>query len=137
MSIIAKLDPDMQNLVKTVIWRDDVPLYPEEAEIEDVSKINLNWLIDIKDLDIMESDNRSVTIDDTSIILFSEQSFFSVNPDSQKVVEFQEDEHQPLAQCGNDTSLEEINENDSQNTTDTEVQGSQSIGGYSKPLALT
>ena len=42
MSILAKLDPDMQNLVKTVVWRDDVPLYLEEAEIEDVSKINLD-----------------------------------------------------------------------------------------------
>ena len=93
MSIIAKLDPDMQNLVKTVVQRDEVSLYPEEAEIEDASKINLDWLIDIKDLDIMESDNRSVTIDDTSIISFSEQSFFSVNSDSQKVVEFQEDKY--------------------------------------------
>ena len=83
----------MQNLVKTVIQRDNVLLYPEEAEIEDTSKINLDWLTNIKDLDIIEGDNRSVTIDDTSIISFSKQSFFSVNPDSQKVVEFQEDEH--------------------------------------------
>ena len=82
MSILAKLDPDMQNLVSTVVWRDDVPLYPEEVEIEDASKINLDSSIDIKDLDIMESNNRSVMIDDTSIVLFSEQSFFSVNPDS-------------------------------------------------------
>ena len=71
MSIIAKLDPDMQNLVKTVVWRDDVPLYLEEAEIEDASKINLDWLIDIKDLDIIEGDNRSITIDNMSIISFS------------------------------------------------------------------
>ena len=42
MSIIAKLNLDMQSLVKTVVWRDDVPLYPEEAEIKDVSKINLD-----------------------------------------------------------------------------------------------
>ena len=45
----------------------------------------------------------------------------SVNPDSQKVVEFQEDENQPLAQDSQDTSLEEMNENESQNTTDTEA----------------
>ena len=112
-------------------------MYSEEAEIEDASKINLDWLIDIKDLDIMKGDNRSVTIDNILIISFSEQSFFLVNPDSQKVVEFQEDEHQPLAQCGHDTLLEEINKNESQNTTNTEVQGSQSIGEYGKPLALT
>ena len=127
----------MQNLVKTVVWRDDVLLYPEEAEIEDASKINLDWLIDIKDLDIMEDNNRSVTMNDTSIISFSEQSFFSVNLDSQKVVEFQEDEHQHLAQCDHDTSLEEMNENESQNTTDSEAQSSQSIGRYGKPPALT
>ena len=75
-------------MVKTVIWRDDIPLYPEEVEIEDASKINLNWLVDIKDLDIIESDNRSVTMDDMLIISFSKKSFFSANPDSQKVVEF-------------------------------------------------
>ena len=97
-------------------------MYLEEAEIEDASKINLNWLIDIKDLDIMESDNRSVMMDDTSIISFSKQSFFSVNPDSQKVVEFQE---------------EEMTKMESQYTTNAEVQGSQSIGGYNKPPALT
>ena len=106
MSILAKLDPDMQNLVSTVVWRDDVLLYLEEVEIEDASKINLDWLIDIKELDIMESDNRSVMMDDTSIVLFSKQSFFSTIPDSQKVVEFQE---------------EEIDENDSQHTTNAEA----------------
>ena len=79
MSIIAKLDPDMQNLVKTVVWRDNVLLYPEEAEIEDASKINIDWLIDIKELDIMESNGKSIAIDDISILLFSKQSFFSVN----------------------------------------------------------
>ena len=70
-SIIAKLDPDMQNLVKTVIWRDDVLLYPEEAEIEDPSKINIDQLIDIKELDIIESDGKSVAMDNISILLFS------------------------------------------------------------------
>ena len=121
-SVLAKLDPDMQNLVSTVIWRDDIPLYPEEAEIEDASKINLDWLIDIKELDIMESDNRSVMMDDTSIVSFSEQSFFSTIPDSQKAVEFQE---------------EEIDEDASQHTTDAKAQGSQGVGGYDKPPALT
>ena len=137
MSIIAKLDPNMQNLVKIVIWRDDVPLYPEEVEIEDASKINLDWLINIKDLDIIEDNKKSVIMDDPSILSFSEQSFFSVNPASQKVVEFQEDEYQPLAQHGLDTSLEEMNNKNSQNTTNTKAQGSQSIGEYGKPLALT
>ena len=61
----------------------------------------------------------------------------SVNSDSQKVVEFQEDENQPLAQDSQDTSLEEMNENESQNTTDVEAHGSQSVRGYGKPPALT
>ena len=73
-----------------------------------------------------------------SILSFSEQSFFSVNPASQsKVVKFQEDIHQLLAQHGLDISLEEINDNNSQNTTDAEAQGSQSVGGYGKPPVLT
>ena len=61
----------------------------------------------------MKGNNRSVTIDDTLIISFSKQSFFSVYPDSQKVVEFQEVEHQSSAQRGLDTSLEEMNYNNS------------------------
>ena len=40
--IIAKLDPDMQKTVKTVVWREGVPLHPEEAEIEDASKIEID-----------------------------------------------------------------------------------------------
>ena len=71
-SIIAKLDLYMQNLVKTVIWRDNILLYPEEVEIEDASKINIDQLIDMKELDIMESNGKSVAIDDMSILLFSE-----------------------------------------------------------------
>ena len=61
----------------------------------------------------------------------------SVNPDSQEVVEFQEDEHQSLAQDSQDTLLEEMNENKSRNTTNVKAEGSQSIRGYGKPLALT
>ena len=76
--IISKLDPDMQAIIKIVIWRDRVPLYPEEAEIEDASKINIDWLIDMKELDIENEDNKSIAIDDVSITLFSDYSFFSI-----------------------------------------------------------
>ena len=37
-SILIKLDPEIQKVIKTVIWRDDVLSYPEEVEIEDASK---------------------------------------------------------------------------------------------------
>ena len=71
-SIIAKLDSDMQKIVKIVVWRDNTPLYPEKAEIEDASKINIDWLIGIKELDIMEDDDKSIAMDNTSILSFSE-----------------------------------------------------------------
>ena len=41
-SIMAKLDPDMQKIVKTVEWREGVPLYPEETEIEDACKMKID-----------------------------------------------------------------------------------------------
>ena len=50
-----------------------MPLCLEEVDIEDASKINITWLIDIKELESAENDNKSVTMDDTSIILFSEK----------------------------------------------------------------
>ena len=52
--ITAKLDPDVQKIVKTVEQRDDIPLHLEEAEIEDASKMKIDWLIDIKELENAE-----------------------------------------------------------------------------------
>ena len=76
-AIISKLDPDMKAIIKTVIWRDRVPLYPEEAEIEDASKINIDWLINMKELDIESEDNKSIAMNNISITLFGNYSFFS------------------------------------------------------------
>ena len=76
--IISKLDPNMQAIIKMVIWRDGVLLCPEEAEIEDASKINIDWLIDMKELEIENEDNKSIAIDDVSITSFSNCSFFSI-----------------------------------------------------------
>ena len=41
-SIITKLDLDMQKIVKMVEWREGVPLYSEEAEIEDACKMKID-----------------------------------------------------------------------------------------------
>ena len=62
----------MQNTVKIVAQKEGVPLHLEEAEIKDTSKIQIDWLIDIKELDAIESDNKSAAIENVSIILFSE-----------------------------------------------------------------
>ena len=77
-SIFTKLDPDAQKTVKTVEQRDRVPLHPEEAEIEDTSKTKIDWLIDIKELENAGVNNKSVTIDDVSIGLLRDYSFFSL-----------------------------------------------------------
>ena len=40
--VIAKLDPEIQALVKKVEWRDNIPLYPDEAAIEDASEMKID-----------------------------------------------------------------------------------------------
>ena len=88
-SILTKLDPDMQKAVKMVQQREGVPLYLEEAEIEDASKIQLDWLIDIEELKNIEEEDKSIVLDDLSVVSFSKQSFFSVYPTNQ----YQVDDH--------------------------------------------
>ena len=61
-----------------VKWREGVLLYLEEEEIEDASNLNLDWLIDMKELEIKEKDDRSAIIDDASIASFRDKSLFSV-----------------------------------------------------------
>ena len=74
---IAKLDPATQILVKKVEWRNNIPLCPEEAEIEDASEMKIDWLIDIKDLETTADDNNSIVMDDASIGSFGSHVYFS------------------------------------------------------------
>ena len=76
-SILSKLDPGMQKVVKMVQQREGVPLYLEEVEIEDASKIQLDQLIDIEELKNKEEEDKSVSLDNMFVVLFSIQSFFS------------------------------------------------------------
>ena len=69
----------MQQLVTTVEQRDGFLLHLEETEIEDVSNLNLDWLIDMKELEVKEKDYRSVVIDDTSIVSFRHKPWFFAN----------------------------------------------------------
>lgn len=72
---MSKLELNMQQAVKTVVWRYGAPLHLEEAGIEDARKISIDWLIDIEELENIESDNKSVTMDDASVISFSKAQF--------------------------------------------------------------
>ena len=56
-------------------FRDRVLSYLEEVEIEDASKINIDWLIGIKELDAIEGNNKSAAIDDILVLSFSKKSF--------------------------------------------------------------
>ena len=85
----------MQQLVKSVEWRDGMLLCSEEAEIEDTSKIKIDWLIGMTDLDIAEGDDRSIAMDNTSILSFGGKSFFFVNQtDHYQEDNFERDIHQ-------------------------------------------
>ena len=74
-----------------VQWREGVPLYLEEAEIEDTSKIQLDWLIDIENFKNMEEEDKLAALDDVSVVSFSEQSFFLVYPINQHQVDDQQE----------------------------------------------
>ena len=127
--IIAKLDPDIQALVKKVVWRDNVPLYPEEAEIEDASEMKIDWLIDIKDLETTANDDKSIAMDDMSVGSFGSQAFFSSTLSQSQDTSNHYDEHQPLTLCEQEDST--------QNTIVAFAQDSQGVEGYGMPSALT
>ena len=128
-SIIAKLDPATQALVKKVEWRNGIPLHPEEAEIEDASEMKIDWLIDMKELETTADDDVSVAMDDMSISSFGSHVHFSSTQSQHQSSSFQTDEHQPLAP--------REQENYIQHATDAYAQSSQSVEGYSKPSALS
>ena len=86
----------MQEVVKTVAQREDVLLYPEEAKIEDASKIEIDWLVDVKELNEFGKDDRLVALDDTLVLSQTDQSFFSNNPASQLREDKLQDTTQPL-----------------------------------------
>ena len=67
-NILTKLDLKIQKQVKTVIQRENIPFHSEEVEIEDASKIEMNWLVDIKELDEMRKDDVSVVLDDVLVL---------------------------------------------------------------------
>ena len=78
-SILTKLDLDMQKVIKTVQGGEGVPLYLGKVEIEDASKIQLYWLINIEELKNIEEEDKSVVLDDITVALFSKQFFFSIH----------------------------------------------------------
>ena len=86
-SILTKLGPEIQKVVKTVIWRKDIPSCSKEVEIEDASKIEIDWLVDVKGLDEMRKNDVSVALDDTSVLSMTDNLFFSTNPTSQQRVD--------------------------------------------------
>ena len=114
----------MQLIIKIVSQRNKVLLYLEEVEIEDASKINIDWLINIKELQNIESDSKSVAIDDTSDISFSEKAFFSIDIRklAQKEDSFKEN-YSPIVLVDLNTHISDKNDN-SQDTTDQEAQSS-------------
>ena len=123
--VIAKLDPATQALVKKVEWRNDIPLYPEEAEIEDASEMKIDWLIDMKELETNADDDNSIIMDDASIGSFGSHVYFSSTQPQNQNTSIQTDE-----------TLRE--QDDSiQRTTVAFAQSSQSVKGYGKPSALT
>ena len=135
--ILAKLDPQVQDLVNSVVWRDELPLYPEEAEIEDAGNLQIDWLIDMEDLEIKEKDDRSLAMDDVSIASFGEKSWFSRNDMWQQQDDmFQGGTHQPLVAHDLSNASDDEGDEVEQSTTDAQAQSSQGVGDYGRSSAL-
>ena len=135
--VLAKLDPQVQDLVNSVVWRDELPLYPEEAEIEDASNLQIDWLIDMEDLEIKEKDDRSLAMDDVSIASFGEKSWFSRNDMWQQQDDmFQGGTHQPLVAHDLSNASDDEGDEVEQSTTDAQAQSSQGVGDYGRSSAL-
>ena len=64
---MTNLDPGIQKIVKIVERREGVPLCLEEAEVEDASKIEIDWPINIEGLEITRGEDKSVTVGNFSI----------------------------------------------------------------------
>ena len=64
--------------------------------LEDASKIEIDQLVDVKELDKVRKDNRSVALDDTSVLFQTDRLFFSTNPMSQQREHKLKDANQPL-----------------------------------------
>ena len=155
--IFAKLDPDIQKVVKSVVWKNNLPLHPEEVEIEDASTMKIDWLIDIKELETTGVDDKSITIGDVPVATFGSQSFFSATQSPNQESFSQNDAHQSLAPSEQDdavrnttvafeqSSLKAIttsynSDSDDEvalvkDTADADAQSSQSVEGYGMPSA--
>lgn len=85
-------------------------------------------MLDIKELESMESDNKSVTIDDSSVISFSEKSIISASTMAlNQEGDFLGDDHSPNPLQDLDT-IHHKNNNIFQYDIDEEAQDSQGIG---------
>ena len=75
--ITVKLDPNSQKIVKTIKWRDNILIYLEEVEIDNTSKMKIDQLINLKELENTGVNHTLHTMDDVSNGLFRDQLFFS------------------------------------------------------------
>ena len=138
-AILTKLSAEAQDLVKSVKWRNGVPLYPEEAEIEDVTSQKIGWLIDVDDISISSGRGANpFEEDDLSVSTMGSKSFFEG-----RTLRFQEEESdqeskasQPETLRGTVSTASTVILDYTDNTTiDETVRDSQSVGGYGMPPA--
>ena len=91
--------------------------------------MKIDWLIDIKELEMTGIDDKSVAMDDASIASFGSQYFFSATQSQNHDSHFQSDTHQSLALHKQDDLI--------RNTAVAFAQSSQGVEGYGRPSALT
>ena len=120
-------------------WRDGVPLYPEEAEIDDIASSKIDWLIDIDDISFSSGrGTNTFEEDDMSVSTIGSKSFFGG-----RAISFQDEQldqvstvshlETPGGACSTTSACILDYNNNAINAT---AQDSQSVGGHGMPPAL-
>ena len=75
-AILTKLDLYIQDLVSSVVWIDRVLLYPEDIVIDQASKVTIDQLINIEELDIDKRKKSVIAIEDAILGSIGSQTIF-------------------------------------------------------------
>ena len=95
---------------------------PEEVGIEDASKIKIDQLIEMKELEFRDVEDKSAAIDNVSVVSFGDQSWSSTNSEWQRKEEKENGNSQVLED--KIQSISKHVKNIQLNAINAEVQGS-------------
>ena len=75
-AVLTKLDSHVQDLVSSIAQIDGVLLCPEDAVIDQASKVIIDWLIGIEELEIDERKKFVIAIENAILGSIGSRTFF-------------------------------------------------------------